>query len=192
VYPNFRWKLAARRPIEAYPTTLEHIGHHLLRRRLDLGLKQKEAAQLLGVHPGSLENWEHGRAFPADRLMPALIRFLGYVPLRQPRTIGERVAYERIVRGLSRKRLAASAGVDEGTLSRIEGDSPRLAQRSLVGLLATLGITSIVPADWLGGTCRAGLLATDGPAGERLGNRQGENSPVPPANKGRKRSTTKG
>jgi transcriptional regulator with XRE-family HTH domain len=62
---------------------------------LDLGLQQKETARLLDVHPGGLENWEYGRTAPADRFMPAVIRFLGYNPAPSPNTMGERVAYER-------------------------------------------------------------------------------------------------
>ena len=109
----------------------EHIGHHILKRRRDLGLQQKQAARQIGVHAGSLENWEYGRTKPVEQLMPAVIRFLGYNPLPSPATPGERVAYERVTRGWSRKRLAASAGVDEATVRRIEEDVPQLTQRSL-------------------------------------------------------------
>ena len=93
--PFYRWSLIAARPIPGYPESLEHIGHHILRRRLDLGLQQKQAARQIGVHPGSLENWEHGRARPVDRVMPAVIRFLGYNPLPSPGTTGKRVAHQR-------------------------------------------------------------------------------------------------
>jgi hypothetical protein len=105
--PFYRWSLAAPRPIPRYPATLDHIGHHILKRRLDLGLQQKETARQLGVHPGGLENWEYGRTTPADRFMPAVIRFLGYSPLPAATTTGERVTFARIARGWSRKRLAA-------------------------------------------------------------------------------------
>jgi len=80
--PFYRWSLTARIPIRGYPSTLDHIGQHLLKRRLDLGFQQKEAARRLGVHPGGLENWEYGRTSPADRFMPAVIRFWGTI--RQP------------------------------------------------------------------------------------------------------------
>ena len=140
--PFYRWSLAAQTPIPGYPATLEHVGHHILKRRLDLGLREKEAARRLGVHPGGLENWEHGRTKPADRLMPAVIRFLGYNPSPAPRTMGERVAYERIARGWSRRRLASKAFVDEATVRRIEKDTPRLACRPVLAVLTALEIAA--------------------------------------------------
>jgi len=136
--PFYRWSLAVQRPIRGYPADLQHIGHHILKRRLDLGLRQKDAARRLGVHPGGLENWEFGRTTPADRFMPSVIRFLGYNPSPQPRTLGERVAFQRAARGWSRKKLAAHASVDKATVRRIEEDTPRLARRSVVAVLAAL------------------------------------------------------
>jgi transcriptional regulator with XRE-family HTH domain len=105
-----------------------------------MGLRQKEAACQLGVHPGGLENWEYGRTTPANRFMPAVTRFLGYNPSPTPRTMGERVAHERIARGWSRKRLALAASVDEATVRRIEEDTPRLARRPFRAVLAALDI----------------------------------------------------
>lgn len=140
MYPTFRWKLQARRRIPGYPEKLEHIGHHILKRRLDLGLQQKEAARQLGVHPGCLENWEYGRTMPADRFIPAVIWFLRYNPLPAPGTPGELVAFERVTRGLSRKRLAAAAGIDEATVRRIEEDTPRLGRRAVLAVRRALGI----------------------------------------------------
>jgi transcriptional regulator with XRE-family HTH domain len=134
--------LQARRPIPGYPEKLEHIGHHILKRRLDLGLQQKQAARHIGVHPGSLENWEYGRTSPADRFIPAIIRFLHYNPLPVPNTPGERVAYERIARGWSRKRLAAMARIDPATVRGIEEDTPRLARRPILAVSRVLGIDS--------------------------------------------------
>ena len=137
-YPNFRWTLRANRLVEAYPKMLEHVGHHTMKRRFNMGLNRKEAARRLGVHPRGLENWEYGRTTPADRFMPAVIRFLGYNPLPAPQSRGERVAYERVVRGWSRKRLAAEAAVDEATVRRIEADTAGLALKSLQRVLETL------------------------------------------------------
>ena len=138
--PFYRWSLTAQRPIPGYPERLEHIGHHILKRRLDLGLQQKQAARQLGVHSGCLENWEHGRTSPADRFMPAVIRLLGYNPSPPPSTPGARVAYERVQRGWSRKRLAALAGIDEATVRRIEEDTPELARPSTLAVRRVLGI----------------------------------------------------
>jgi len=74
--------------------------------------------------------------------MPAVIRFLGYNPSPPASTPGERVAYERVARGWSRKRLAAMAGVDEATVRRIEQNTPRLAHRATLAVVSALGIKS--------------------------------------------------
>jgi hypothetical protein len=68
--PFYRWSLTVRRSVPGYPVELKHIGGHILKRRLDLGLQQKEAARLIDVHPRCLENWEYGRTKPADRFIP--------------------------------------------------------------------------------------------------------------------------
>jgi transcriptional regulator with XRE-family HTH domain len=149
---QLRWRLTAARPIPGYPATLDHIGHHILKRRLDLGLPQEEAASQLGVHPGGLENWEYGRTTPADRFMAAVIRFLGYNPSPAPRTMGDRVAYERVARGWSRKRLASKASVDEATVRRIEEDTPRLARRPVLAVLKALEIAPGKASNRIGGT----------------------------------------
>jgi transcriptional regulator with XRE-family HTH domain len=135
---HLRWRLTVPKPIPGYPATLDHIGHHLRRRRLDLGLCQKEAAHRLGVHPGGLGNWEHGRTTPADRFMPTVIRFLGYNPSPRPITMGQRVAFARAARGWSRKRLAVIASVDEATVRRIEDDTRHLARRPVLAVLTAL------------------------------------------------------
>lgn len=127
-YPTFRFALHSTRPIDGYPMKLEHIGHHILKPRLDLQVAQRECAERLGVTPSGLENWEYGRTTPGDRFMPAVIRFLGYNPMPRPETRGQRITCERVVRGWSRKRLAREAGVDEATIQRMEADVPRLAK----------------------------------------------------------------
>ena len=50
------------------------------RRRLDLGLLQKEVADQIGANPWTIANWEKGKTKPAARFIPAIIGFLGYDP----------------------------------------------------------------------------------------------------------------
>jgi len=113
---------------------LRHIGDHLLKRRLDLGLHQKQAAMRLGVDAESLRNWEAGRTSPGLRFYPTLIKFLTYNPLPEARTRGEFLERERISRGWSRKHAAKRLGMDEATVRRIEDDVPRLRRRSVQAL----------------------------------------------------------
>jgi len=139
-YPTFRWSLHTARPIPDYPDVLAHVGHHLLRRRLELGLQQKEAAKILGTGAWNLRNWETGRHGIQNWYYPKVIRFLGYNPLPAATTRGQEVRRERLSRGWSRRRLGREAGVDEATVRRIEADTPRVALKPLQGVLRTLGI----------------------------------------------------
>ena len=54
-------------------------------------MQQQEAAAVIGAHPGALENWEHGQSTPSIRFYPALIRFLGFNPLPDAKTLGKAV-----------------------------------------------------------------------------------------------------
>lgn len=132
--------MSAAKPIPGSPRELSHLGDHILKRRLDLDLEQKETAKRLGTNPGSLRNWEMNRRTVEVRFYPAIIAFLGYNPLPHPATRGQLIRYRRISRGWSRKRLAAKLGIDEATIRRIDGDMPRLGRRPVRALCALLGI----------------------------------------------------
>ena len=53
------------------------VGDHLLWRRLELGLLQRQAAARLGVNKWTLVNWEKGVTRPAIRFVPRIDEFLG-------------------------------------------------------------------------------------------------------------------
>jgi transcriptional regulator with XRE-family HTH domain len=52
--------------------------------------------------------------------MPAIIRFLGYNPLPEAKTLAEQLVRHRTTLGLSRNEAALQLGVDAGTLARWE------------------------------------------------------------------------
>jgi transcriptional regulator with XRE-family HTH domain len=52
--------------------------------------------------------------------MPAIIPFLGYNPLPEATTLGERLVRHRTTLGMSQKEAAQEIGVDQGTLARWE------------------------------------------------------------------------
>jgi transcriptional regulator with XRE-family HTH domain len=56
------------------------LGEHLRKRRMDLGITQKEAARRLEVDQWTVINWERGRTRPARRALPRIARFLGSDP----------------------------------------------------------------------------------------------------------------
>ena len=126
--------MAGPRPQDpAYPAELRTIGDHVQARRLDLGLLQREAAAQMGVYPETIRNWELGWREPALRSLPAIVRFLGYSPLPQGETLGERIVGYRKLRGVSRERLARELRIDPTTLWRWESGradpSPQLRHR---------------------------------------------------------------
>jgi DNA-binding XRE family transcriptional regulator len=64
-------------PIAKEPTTL---GQHLKKKRFDAGIRQSEAAQMLGVSARSLSLWECDRLFPTVPYHSQIIKYLGYDP----------------------------------------------------------------------------------------------------------------
>jgi DNA-binding XRE family transcriptional regulator len=109
-------RLSARKPeSEAYPTALITYGDHLRVKRLGLGLLQKQAAEQIGVDETSVYNWESNRVEPAVRLIPGIIRFLGYCPYTPGLPTPERLKLVRQSLGYSQGRMAEALGIDEGT-----------------------------------------------------------------------------
>lgn len=93
------------------------MAEHLKRRRIQLGLSQREAAKVLGVHPLRLLTWEHGQA-PTVRNIAKIVRFLGYTPWPPPATLGEKLRQARWILGLTEQEFARAIGADEWSLWR--------------------------------------------------------------------------
>lgn len=98
---------------------------------MDLGLEQKDVAQLIGVDTSSITNWELNRFPPAIRHYAKISDFLGYCILQYPKTPGERLRLFRIWAGLSIEKLAELLDVDPTTVKHWEQDlhSPAKASR---------------------------------------------------------------
>ena len=90
----------------AYPEGLLTIGDHIRKRRLDLGLFQKDVAKIIGTSTDSITFWEKGRHHPALSWYPAIIQFLGYVPFEIGETAAEKFLAYRKIRGISRLQAA--------------------------------------------------------------------------------------
>jgi transcriptional regulator with XRE-family HTH domain len=117
-FPFCRVTLRGQKPLpRTYHRALCTIGDHLRRRRLDLGLLQREVAERFGADPSSVTNWELNRTSPALRFLPAIVDLIGYAPWTTEAAIGERLLAFRRERGLSQGALARLLGVDPGTLS---------------------------------------------------------------------------
>ena len=113
------------------------LGEHIKKKRLELGLSQRQVATHLRVNPFTVANWEKGYCKPRIAVLPAVLEFLGYdpEPVTKPQSFPERLSAARRQRGWSKKRAARELGIDEGTLASWErGDTvpwrkyqPRLA-----------------------------------------------------------------
>ncbi len=111
------------------------MGNHLRKRRLDLGILQKDVAQKIGVNKATITNWELNHNFPKLRYIPVIIEFLGYWPIdTQTENLGQKIVAARSKLGLSQKKLAFRLGVDPSTLRRWEHNigQPLLKHRERV------------------------------------------------------------
>lgn len=105
-------RLSGPRPLpRSYPQVLVTIGDHLRKRRLDLGLLQREVADRLGVSKSTVTNWELNRSTPALRFLPRIIALLGLDPRPAGTTLGDQLVACRTVRGLSQEAAAQMLGV---------------------------------------------------------------------------------
>ncbi|MCL4518669.1 MAG: helix-turn-helix domain-containing protein [Thaumarchaeota archaeon] len=120
-------RLHAKKPAsKAYPSSLKTVGDHIRKRRLDLELTQKQAAEKLGVDETSVWNWETGKTDPLVRQVPAVISFLGYDPFASDSgSLANELKRYRLTHGLTQTELARQIGIDPATLSRLEKNSPR-------------------------------------------------------------------
>ncbi len=116
----------------------DSIGAHLRRARKARGLKQIDAARLMGVCQHSVVGWEIEKNHPTDRQYPAIIAFLGYEPWPEPQTLPERLIAERRRQGLSAKAAAKLIGVDEATYLRWEVGRTEPLKRSALRVHAFL------------------------------------------------------
>jgi len=93
------------------------LGDHLRRRRIELGLYQKDVAVQIGVTASTIWNWENAWSSIALSCMPKVIQFLGYNPIPRPDDLLERLTWYKSVNGLSLEQLGAEMGRDPEQLS---------------------------------------------------------------------------
>ena len=105
-------------PYSRYPKSL---AEHLLKKRSELGLRQKDIAQSMGIDVFTYLTWETGKVKnPEIRMWKHIIEFLGYDPHSKPKNFAERLKAYRRKHGLSKKKLALMVDCDEGVIARWE------------------------------------------------------------------------
>lgn len=85
------------------------------KKRLEMGLMQKEVAEQLGVNSWTILNWEKGRTEPPIADVPVIIEFLGYYPFPPPTTLPQHLLAKRREMGWTIKEAARAVGVDPTT-----------------------------------------------------------------------------
>jgi DNA-binding transcriptional regulator YiaG len=114
-----------------YPKSLVTIGDHIRKRRLDLGLFQRQAATEIGVDVIAIFNWETGGVKPQVHFMGRIITFLGYNPFPEPKGLSARLIWARSSKGLSRVDCSRLLGIDPTTLAGWETGRRKPAGRYL-------------------------------------------------------------
>jgi transcriptional regulator with XRE-family HTH domain len=118
-----------------YPDVLNTLGDHVRKRRLDLGLRQRDVAAQLEVNVMTVNYWETNRNHPSLRMIKRITDFLGYNPnleAQAQESLGEQIFRIRRALGIRQKDLAREIGVDPGTLAKWERrkQSPSSAHRT--------------------------------------------------------------
>jgi transcriptional regulator with XRE-family HTH domain len=99
-----------------YPRQLNTLGDHIRKRRLDLGLYQRQVAEQIGVTESTIFNWESNESRPSVRYIPVIIGFLEYNPFPEPEALRDKLILRRKLLGLSQEAMARRLAVDETTL----------------------------------------------------------------------------
>jgi transcriptional regulator with XRE-family HTH domain len=115
----------------SYPLKINTLGDYIRKRRLDLNLIQKQAAEQIGVHETTITNWEGNTTSPAIRHFPAILEFLGYNPIPAAHSFPERLAAARKRLGLSQRKLAEKLGLDPTTVRGWEAGRHHPTEKSL-------------------------------------------------------------
>ncbi len=108
---------------EKYLSNPSSIGEKIRNRRLELGILQKEAAEILGVSEDCITLWETNRSNPYVKYYPEIIKFLGYVPFEvDSSSLGGKIKLYRYLNGLSQEGLALKLGINESTVFHYENN----------------------------------------------------------------------
>ncbi len=110
-------KVLSKPKKQGYPKIPNSVGQHIRKRRMDLGLLQKDLARKWGVSEDTITGWENGRSDPQIPFFPTIILFLEFNPMeRKNNTLAEHIYAYRCANGLSCKRLGKLLAVDASTV----------------------------------------------------------------------------
>ena len=125
VLPICNIRISTKKPKGVgYPTPTDRsLGAALKRRRLDLGLTQKEVARSFGIRKDSYQTFEWNEYIPHISKRKMINEFLGYNRWDDGSdTLKNRCLCFRIEKGLTMTQLADIIGVSRGTIERVENE----------------------------------------------------------------------
>ena len=122
----------AKTPSPAYPKGIKTLGDHIRKKRLDLGLFQKDVAKQIRVNKDTIHIWETNRTEPELRLIPHIIDFLGDVPYDPTWSSGPRLKAVRSALRLSQEKFAKKIRVDESTIAEWEREEQKPTKKKWV------------------------------------------------------------
>jgi len=113
---------------------------------MDLGLRQSDVADRIGVWTSTVNYWENNHFNPEVEYVPRIVTFLGYDPFgTPPATFPLQLKAARIAAGLTRRKLAARVGVHPATIAGWERGEVQPLESSFGRLRALLGISGGQP-----------------------------------------------
>jgi len=119
--------LKAQKP-RLYSDTPQTLEEHIKRARMLRELSQPKVAALIGVDTSTILNWEKSYTEPPIATIPAILKFPGYDPYPEGKTLGKRMLAFRRTKGWTISKAAQQTGVDVG-----RGDHGRAARRYRIG-----------------------------------------------------------
>jgi transcriptional regulator with XRE-family HTH domain len=125
-----------------YSETPQTLGEHLKKRRRELGLLQREAAKCMAIHTETYLNWEKDKTKPVAAQFRPVVTFLGYDPMPEARTLGERLEARRRGVGVTFDQLAGYLGWDPATLTRYLNGTWRIPESRMAALELLLSAKS--------------------------------------------------
>jgi transcriptional regulator with XRE-family HTH domain len=110
---------------------------------MDLGLRQLDVANRIGVWTSTVNYWENNHFNPEVRYVPKIVAFLGYDPFGPPpESFPLQLKVARIAAGLTRRQLAARLGVHPGTVAEWERGEVNPVNATRQRLKVLLGVSA--------------------------------------------------
>ncbi len=112
------------------------------KKRLEMGLMQKEVAEQLGVNTWTILNWEKGHTAPSIESIPVIVQFLGYDPFPQPTTLSQHLLAKRREMGWTIKEAARVLVVEPTTWRNWECGQMILYRKHRALIARMLGLSA--------------------------------------------------